>query len=68
MFPRRYYPGRMFAPRYFPQSAGEVVETPVVPREQEPAVCGLVSRSADCGKVSRSGDCGQVSRSAEWGY
>lgn len=22
MFPRRYYPGRLFAPRYFPQSRG----------------------------------------------
>lgn len=23
MFPRRYFPGRMFAPRFFPESAGE---------------------------------------------
>lgn len=23
MFPRRYFAGRMFAPRFFPESAGE---------------------------------------------
>ncbi len=25
MFPRRFFPGRMFAPRYFPQAVGAVV-------------------------------------------
>lgn len=28
MFPRRYYPGRFYAPRYFPQSKGDTPTPP----------------------------------------
>lgn len=28
MFPRRFFAGRFFAPRYYPQSQGVVVEAP----------------------------------------
>lgn len=28
MFPRRYYPARYFAPRFFPESAGEAATYP----------------------------------------
>lgn len=40
MFPRRYYPGRMFAPRYFPESQG-LPAVPVV--EFVPTVTRVVT-------------------------
>jgi hypothetical protein len=41
MWPRAFFGARYFAPRYFPQSAGDVT---VVRRQQKPAVWGYVER------------------------
>lgn len=41
MFPRRYYTGRYFAPRYFPQSQGEEAFVPRGP------ICGALSISVN---------------------
>lgn len=42
MFPRRFFPGRYFAPVYFPQSEGEAVEAGGF-------VCGTVTIYASVG-------------------
>lgn len=46
MFPRRFFAADFFAPRFFPQSEGEVA---VMRRQQEPGVWGYVSRTGAWG-------------------
>ena len=47
MFPRRFFPGRMFAPRFFPQSQGDA------PPVEADTPGGVFRRRGDLSRVFR---------------
>ena len=47
MFPRRFFPGRMFAPRFFPQSQGDA------PPVEADTPGGVFRRTGDVSRVFR---------------
>jgi len=62
MFPRRYYAGRMFAPRFFPQSQGTAPDVTVTHR----ATWINVSRTGTWTVPARGTQWIAVSRTTTW--